>query len=279
MAPQTDRKMNRTTFKAKDGNWKKTKGNVQEFKKKRKWVPEHKVFEGSVAEGFAFKRKERVRHEYNKLLRKEKRRNPESTPLYKEEYPEHLRHLYLAEAKKLKQEAWTNRVNRSKLRLRGQESREETAEHGGGDDDDDDDDDAAAAQQTEAADPDAEVPGNSNNAALMFSSSLPMSNRMRKKIQKKTSYQKTKEEFENMKEKRKQKKELTSNPIAEDVLLTSCLCSSAGVLEEQAAEGRCHSEVQAKEDGDVSHAVQKDQEGTAESEPPDGVFASEDPRD
>lgn len=51
MAPQTDRKMNRTTFKAKDGNWKKTKGNVQEFKKKRKWVPEHKVFEGSVAEG------------------------------------------------------------------------------------------------------------------------------------------------------------------------------------------------------------------------------------
>lgn len=214
MAPQTDRKMNRTTFKAKDGNWKKTKGNVQEFKKKRKWVPEHKVFEGSVAEGqgFAFKRKERVRHEYNKLLRKEKRRNPESTPLYKEEYPEHLRHLYLAEAKKLKQEAWTNRVNRSKLRLRGQESREETAEHGGGDDDDDDD--AAAAQQTEAADPDAEVPGGSDSVtgnpdptAASEKESLPMSNRMRKKIQKKTSYQKTKEEFENMKEKRKQKKE------------------------------------------------------------------------
>ncbi|AWO98092.1 putative thyroid transcription factor 1-associated protein 26 [Scophthalmus maximus] len=213
MAPQTDRKMNRTTFKAKDGNWKKTKGNVQEFKKKRKWVPEHKVFEGSVAEGqgFAFKRKERVRHEYNKLLRKEKRRNPESTPLYKEEYPEHLRHLYLAEAKKLKQEAWTNRVNRSKLRLRGQESREETAEHGGGDDDDDD---AAAAQQTEAADPDAEVPGGSDSVtgnpdptAASEKESLPMSNRMRKKIQKKTSYQKTKEEFENMKEKRKQKKE------------------------------------------------------------------------
>lgn len=35
-----------------------------------------------------------------------------------------------------------------------------------------------------------------------------MSNRMKKKLQKKTSYQKTKEEFEKIKEKRKKKKEV-----------------------------------------------------------------------
>ncbi|XP_034434998.1 thyroid transcription factor 1-associated protein 26 homolog [Hippoglossus hippoglossus] len=153
MAP-TDRKTTSNKFTGKDGNWKKSNSNVQGVKKK-KWTPDHKVFEGSVSEGqgFAFKRKEKVRHEYNKLLRKEKRRNPESKQLYQEEYPEHLRHLYQAEAQKLKQEAWTNRVNRSKLR-----------------------------------------------------NFLPMSNRMRKKMQKKTSYQKTKEEFETIKEKQRQKK-------------------------------------------------------------------------
>lgn len=43
----------------------------------------------------------------------------------------------------------------------------------------------------------------------MFPSSLPMSNRMKKKMLKKTSYQKTKEEFESTQEKRKQKKEVT----------------------------------------------------------------------
>lgn len=73
-----------------------------------------------AGQGFAFKRKEKVRHEYNKILRKEKKKNPMSKMLYKEEYPEHLKHLYLAEAEKLKNESWTNRVNRSKLRMKGQ---------------------------------------------------------------------------------------------------------------------------------------------------------------
>lgn len=97
-------------------------------------------------QGFAFKRKERVRHEYNKLLRKERKKNAESTSLYKEEYPEHLKHLYMAEAEKLKNEAWTNRVNRSKLRMmKRQEKEEETPECD------------APAQQTEAADPETKV--------------------------------------------------------------------------------------------------------------------------
>ncbi|XP_071358553.1 thyroid transcription factor 1-associated protein 26 homolog [Trachinotus anak] len=206
MAP-TDRKMKSKKFTAKDGNWKISKNNAQGVKKKRKWTPEQKVFEGSVEEGqgFAFKRKQKVRHEYNKLLRKEKRRNPESKALYKEEYPEHLKHLYMAEAEQLQQQAWTNRVNRSKLRRKGKEIGEETAEND------------AAAEQTEAADPDPDVTGgseltdsvtgNPDPTAASGRESLPMSNRMRKKMLKKTSFQRTKEEFESVTEKRRKKKE------------------------------------------------------------------------
>lgn len=45
-------------------------GLTHNDKKKRKWVPEDKVFDGSLKEGqgFAFKRKEKIKHEYNKLL-------------------------------------------------------------------------------------------------------------------------------------------------------------------------------------------------------------------
>lgn len=39
--------------------------------------------------------------------------------VYKDEYPEHLKHLYLAEAEKMRNEARANRVNRSKLRMKG----------------------------------------------------------------------------------------------------------------------------------------------------------------
>lgn len=43
---------------------------------------------------------------------------------------------------------------------------------------------------------------------LLVSTSLPMSNRMRKKMERKNSYQKTKEEFERIQEKRRKKKEV-----------------------------------------------------------------------
>ncbi|KAG8005610.1 Thyroid transcription factor 1-associated protein 26-like protein [Nibea albiflora] len=203
MAP-TDQKMKNKKFAAKDGNWKKSKNNTQGVKKKRKWVPEGKLFEGNLKEGqgFAFKRREKVKHDYNKLLRKEKKKNPETKTLYQDEYPEHLRHLYAAEAEKLKNEAWTNRMNRSKLRMKGHEKIEETGEND------------AAAREGEAADPDPDVPGEPEltdsvpeTTAASEKESLPMSNRMRKKLLKKTSYQKTKEEFESVKEKRRKKKE------------------------------------------------------------------------
>lgn len=204
MAP-TDTKMKNKKFVAKDGNWKKSKTNTLGVKQKRKWTPEQKVYEGSIKEGqgFAFKRKQRVQHEYNKMLRKEekKKKQPESSVLYKEEYPEHLRHLYVAEAEKLKKEAWTHRLNRSKLRVKEQDKGDERC--------------GSAAD--DAADPDLEVTGgleqtdpgseNPEPAGASEKDGLPMSNRMRKKMLKKTSYQKTKEEFETATEKRKKKKE------------------------------------------------------------------------
>ncbi|TNN56389.1 Thyroid transcription factor 1-associated protein 26 [Liparis tanakae] len=126
MAP-TGPQMNNRKFTPRGGDWKKSTNNTHGAKLKRKWVPEQKVYEGSVQEGqgFALKRKEKVKHEYNKLLRKERRKLPDSTALYKDEYPEHLRHLYVAEAHKLKNEAWTHRLNRSKLRVKSQEKEEE----------------------------------------------------------------------------------------------------------------------------------------------------------
>lgn len=56
-----------------------------------------------------------------------------------------------------------------------------------------------------------------------------------------------------------------------------CFSSIPGVSEEQATARRGPAEVQTEKDGDVSDAQQKDEERAAQSEPPDGVSASEDP--
>lgn len=38
-------------FAGKEGDWEKSKNNAQGVKKKRKWIPENKVYEGSAKEG------------------------------------------------------------------------------------------------------------------------------------------------------------------------------------------------------------------------------------
>ncbi|KAM4614635.1 thyroid transcription factor 1-associated protein 26 homolog [Polymixia lowei] len=208
MAP-TDQKMkNKERAAGKGGNWKQKNNRPGGVNKKRKWIPEHKVFDGSVKEGqgFAFKKKQKVQHEYNKLLRKERRKPPASKPLYREEYPEHLRHLYQAEAEKLRNEVQMNRVKRSKSRMGGH--REDKAENVAVNDAATDlttvAEPAAVSGVTEQADTDSVNP---EPAVVKEAESLPMSNRMKKKMMRKTSYQKAKEEFESVKEKRKKKKE------------------------------------------------------------------------
>lgn len=70
----------------------------------------------SVGKGFAFHRKQKVQQEYKKLLRKEKWRMKDSKPKLEEEYPEHLRHLYMAEQQRLNEEEQLNKERRRKGR-------------------------------------------------------------------------------------------------------------------------------------------------------------------
>ncbi|XP_067906553.1 thyroid transcription factor 1-associated protein 26 homolog [Heterodontus francisci] len=77
-------------------------------KPKHQWKPNHfKKGWGSVKEGqgFAFQRKEKIKHEYKKLLRKEKKAQHPQEVEYTENYPDHLRHLYLAEEELLKKQS------------------------------------------------------------------------------------------------------------------------------------------------------------------------------
>lgn len=53
MAPP-NHKSNAKNSSAKSGNPKFTNGKAQDGKKKKKWVPEHKVFKGNVKEGKVF---------------------------------------------------------------------------------------------------------------------------------------------------------------------------------------------------------------------------------
>lgn len=87
-------------------------------KKKKIWNPANKVFQGSLQEGkgFAFQRKQKVQEEYKKILRKEKWRMKDSKSKLEEEYPEHLRHLYLAEQQRLNEEEQLNKELRRKGR-------------------------------------------------------------------------------------------------------------------------------------------------------------------
>ncbi|XP_075712913.1 thyroid transcription factor 1-associated protein 26 [Rhinoderma darwinii] len=94
------------TQKAEDsrGPWKKSafegKGSG-----KRKWRPNQKVFEGSANEGqgFTLWRKKNAQLQYKKLLRKQNKASPKEVS-YSDHYPEHLKHLYLAEERRLKSE-------------------------------------------------------------------------------------------------------------------------------------------------------------------------------
>uniref|UniRef100_A0A8C9T9C8 Coiled-coil domain containing 59 n=1 Tax=Scleropages formosus TaxID=113540 RepID=A0A8C9T9C8_SCLFO len=171
MAP-TDRKMkNKGDMNAKGVKKNLLKGNRSTSgKTKRKWVPQQKVFVGSIQEGqgFALNRRQKVHYEYKKLLRKGDLR-AQSKVRFEEEYPEHLKHLYAAEAEKLSREEESKRRNRSK-RL------------------------AAASEEGH---PEAESPQSSVYAHMLD----------RKKMRGKTSYQKTKEEYERIREKRAKKKE------------------------------------------------------------------------
>lgn len=76
--------------------------------------------------GFAFQQKEKIKYEYKKLLRKEKGQQLPQKVEYTDNYPDHLRHLYLAEEEFLKkqskkpkrEESETNQVDSQEVTIK-----------------------------------------------------------------------------------------------------------------------------------------------------------------
>ncbi|KFO36815.1 thyroid transcription factor 1-associated protein 26 [Fukomys damarensis] len=75
--------------------------------KRRTWRPNHpQAFVGSVREGqgFAFRRKLKIQQNYKKLLWKEKKAGTAQESQFTDQYPDHLKHLYLAEEERLRKQ-------------------------------------------------------------------------------------------------------------------------------------------------------------------------------
>ncbi|CAL8318419.1 unnamed protein product [Lota lota] len=195
--------MNRGNYAGRVGNNRQHGGPH-----KRKWIPDNKMFEGSVSEGqgFAFKRKQKVQHEYNKLLTKERKKKLQPKSQYTEEYPEHLRHLYMAESAKLKNEDLTNRSKRCLSRISGQSENntDSTVVK---------DADTQQSTSKDSTTVRGAVTDHGEDSTVNPEASakplhiIPMSNRLKRKLTRKSSYQIAQEEFQEANEKRRKKNE------------------------------------------------------------------------
>ncbi|XP_074181449.1 thyroid transcription factor 1-associated protein 26 [Rhinolophus sinicus] len=75
--------------------------------KHRTWRRNHpQAFMGSVREGqgFAFRRKLKIQQNYKKLLWREKKAQTTQESQFRDRYPDHLKHLYLAEEERLRKQ-------------------------------------------------------------------------------------------------------------------------------------------------------------------------------
>uniref|UniRef100_A0A8C8SIJ4 Coiled-coil domain containing 59 n=1 Tax=Pelusios castaneus TaxID=367368 RepID=A0A8C8SIJ4_9SAUR len=91
---------------------KKNTAAAQGPRRKRIWRPDpQQSFRGSVREGqgFAFWRKQKIQQDYKKLLKKEGKIQPQREVQYTDIYPEHLKHLYLAEEETLAKQSKSKR--------------------------------------------------------------------------------------------------------------------------------------------------------------------------
>ncbi|XP_075065463.1 thyroid transcription factor 1-associated protein 26 [Mixophyes fleayi] len=163
-------------------------------KTKQKWrpSPQHKVFAGSAEEGqgFALWRKQKVQLEYKKLLRKQNKANVSKEVLYTDHYPEHLKHLYLAEEEKLRNEE----EKRRKPKDQPSQTQEEETEV------------VLQPHTNPSEDQSCERLQQCTN-----SSEKQPFERPRKKLKKKTSNQKAKEEYERVQLERAKKREEAEN--------------------------------------------------------------------
>ena len=74
-------------------------------------------------QGFAFWRKQKIQRDYKKLLKKEGNANSRKNIGYTDDYPDHLKHLYLAEEEMLKKQS---RVSRSRNKSSAPQEEQET---------------------------------------------------------------------------------------------------------------------------------------------------------
>ncbi|KAM9311605.1 thyroid transcription factor 1-associated protein 26 [Gastrophryne carolinensis] len=165
----------------------------------RRWWPgqHNKAFAGSAQEGhgFALWRKQKVQLDYKKLLRKQKKPTEPKDDVYAERYPEHLKHLYLAEEEKLKNQ-------RRKRQPKEESSRTDEVE--GKKSEPDQEPFQADHLQEKTCDPE-EVQKRKREPEKQPSQAEIL---IKKKFKKgKTSYQKTKEEYERVQLERKKKRE------------------------------------------------------------------------
>lgn len=75
--------------------------------KQRTWrLHYQQAFQGSVREGqgFAFRRKLKIQQNYKKLLWREKKGQTSQESQFRDRYPDHLKHLYLAEEERLRKQ-------------------------------------------------------------------------------------------------------------------------------------------------------------------------------
>ncbi|XP_063165062.1 thyroid transcription factor 1-associated protein 26 [Candoia aspera] len=74
--------------------------------RKQPWRLDTHRLRGSLQEGqgFAIWRKQKIQRDYKKLLKKERNVNSQKIVGYTEDYPEHLKHLYLAEEEMLQKQ-------------------------------------------------------------------------------------------------------------------------------------------------------------------------------
>lgn len=157
--------------------------------KRKTWRPNHlQAFAGSVREGqgFAFRRKLKIQQTYKKLLRREKKFQTPSESPFTDWYPDHLKHLYLAEEERL----------RKQLRKADQPLSEEQVDQPLPEDQGSNDQ-ALSEEHCSTEQPQPEEPC----SIRINSINIP------KKNKKKTSNQKAQEEYEQIQAKRAAKKQ------------------------------------------------------------------------
>ncbi|XP_075788652.1 thyroid transcription factor 1-associated protein 26 [Pelodiscus sinensis] len=92
---------------------KKNTATARDPRRKRPWRPDPRQnLLGNVREGqgFAFWRKQKIQQEYKKLLKKERKAHTEREVKYTDTYPDHLKHLYLAEEELLEKQSKNKRA-------------------------------------------------------------------------------------------------------------------------------------------------------------------------